>query len=573
MINRMKIGTRLRLLTALLIIALVVVSYLAIMTSNRAFKTSQDTFSGTVLPVATILHIQTETRANQTSILKILLNNTAEGETQNLLKSIKENDKSIARQFKYLLGEKSITSEDLKKIRDADIFYTGYVKSREEIIKFALNGNIDQAYNAYRYKVKDFEAFQSDMETLNKSMIKDTQTKHEKLANQFYIIQSVIFFFSVTAIILLIIFSFVINRSIKKPLNIMQQHLRKLQQANFKDTLDISLRKDRSEIGEMAKSIEEMQESVKGVIVEVQNLSTDLDKIALTSETSLDTLNEEVMSVTATTEQVAASTEETAASTEEMSATVTEVYKSVEFMTEAIEKGYSDAESILQRANSLKDSANTSKNSAVELYAITEKDLKEAIAKSKEVEQVRKLTSSILIIAEQTNLLALNASIEAARAGVYGRGFAVVADEIRKLADASKKAVADIQYVTTNVEDAVTDLVKKSEEVLQFINNQVIEDYDVLVQVGEQYTVDAQLVSELVGTFKETSTRLSMTMKEFSEAIDGIAIASNEVSSGTQDISESIQNISLGAENVLLNANETRNSSGKLVGVISTFEV
>lgn len=70
-------------------------------------------------------------------------------------------------------------------------------------------------------------------------------------------------------------------------------------------------------------------------------------------------------------------------------------------------------------------------------------------------EEYAKMGSTIVGIADQTNLLALNAAIEAARAGEAGRGFAVVADEIRKLADGSKKAVADTQGNYQKVLDAL----------------------------------------------------------------------------------------------------------------------
>lgn len=87
------------------------------------------------------------------------------------------------------------------------------------------------------------------------------------------------------------------------------------------------------------------------------------------------------------------------------------------------------------------------------------------------------LADSILAITGQTNLLALNASIEAARAGEAGKGFAVVAEEIRVLAEQSKDAVANIQAVTENVDNAVGNLTKRFQPSAEFCGYRYCEEF------------------------------------------------------------------------------------------------
>ena len=115
-------------------------------------------------------------------------------------------------------------------------------------------------------------------------------------------------------------------------------------------------------------------------------------------------------------------------------------------------------------------------------------NLKDSINKSKNIEYIKKSIDMIGDICDQTNLLALNASIEAARAGEHGKGFAVVAKEVSDLAEESKNVTYKMQEVVDTALESVEKLVSDSERILNFLDFEVVKNYEMFLATGEQYT-------------------------------------------------------------------------------------
>lgn len=360
---------------------------------------------------------------------------------------------------------------------------------------------------------------------------------------------------------------------IATPIRAATEHLRVISTGDLTRETSKKYMERNDELGVLATAIDTMQQSVKDVVKGVINESRNVENSVLAAGQAMAELTNQIQDVSATTEELSAGMEETAASSEEMSAAATEIERAIGSIALKAQQGAVSAGEISTRASELKQNTVSSQKNAQNIYLNAQDRLIKAIEESKAVDQINVLSNAILQITSQTNLLALNAAIEAARAGEAGRGFAVVAEEIRKLAENSKDTVNEIQKVTKLVVVSVENLSESSENVLEFIDKQVLKDYDNMVEISEQYNKDAEFVDNLVSDFSATAQELTASVQEITKVIEEIAVAANEGAEGTTNIAQKSIMVVEKSDEVTEQAVVSKDSSSNLIKMVSKFTV
>ncbi|MBD8915758.1 MAG: methyl-accepting chemotaxis protein [Pseudobutyrivibrio sp.] len=294
----------------------------------------------------------------------------------------------------------------------------------------------------------------------------------------------------------------------------------------------------KDEIGSLVEGVNTFIEALQNVIAGIRDSSVHLNS-------AFAAVTDSVTSVNGNATDISAVMEELSATMEEVSATLANVNERVERAGQDMDRISEQSDHILHYASEMQDRATQLENTAV-----TNKDttstmiqeilstLQQAIENSKSVEEVNALTDEILNISSQTNLLALNASIEAARAGEAGKGFAVVADEIRVLADSSRETAGNIQQINAKVVAAVEELVKNSENIVTYINENVLKDYDGFVDSGHKYRADADYINEVMTSFTDSVEYLRQTMNEVVENVNDVSSAVEQGAEGVANAAE-----------------------------------
>ena len=299
----------------------------------------------------------------------------------------------------------------------------------------------------------------------------------------------------------------------------------------------------------------------------IKNVKEGVSVLSVSSETMTEQVvkaNENITNTSAALEELTASMDSMEGITEEMNTKVGDVRNAADEITKKAVGSKKTADSIQAEAMEIKEEASKKKREAGSKMQELSQVLEKSVRDSEQVTMIRQLTNDILDIASQTNLLALNASIEAARAGEAGKGFAVVADEISSLAANSRDAAGNIQEISERVTEAVVNLSANAKDVLTYINENVLADYDDFVETGEKYENTACIIDEMLTDFTDSANNLNVIMSEMESSVEqimeSVSQSSRAIEMSAVNSSEIVEQIQ-GIDDAMVNNN---NVTGRL---------
>ncbi|WP_137939378.1 methyl-accepting chemotaxis protein [Chitinivorax sp. B] len=347
---------------------------------------------------------------------------------------------------------------------------------------------------------------------------------------------------SIVAVLVGLFAAWLITRSITRPLIQLQATMVEIEHSG---DLTRRIQSDgHDEISLTSRAFNNLIENLRKVLSEAQ---ASANKLRMASH-DLNTASEQVAQASGLQSEAASST---AAAVEQMTVSINIVASSAKEVEHDAQKGR-------DLSNKGSEIAGNTAREINNIASVISESTSVIGSLSQRSQEIGGIVQVIKDIADQTNLLALNAAIEAARAGEQGRGFAVVADEVRKLAERTSQATAEISSVIDAVQHDTGSAVRSMGSASDKVNN------------GVALT---QQVSNSLSEISQFTVSTTSKMAEISSAISEQSTASTQIAQNIEKIAQMSEENNSAIQQTANLATDLRNTAEMLDSLVRRFRI
>ncbi|MBS5939803.1 MAG: methyl-accepting chemotaxis protein [Clostridium sp.] len=499
----------------------------------------------------------------------VLENKSTVGYDYKKLKSDLTNAKSNeAVNYAAILAENSQGKIEILLDSQANLLNLGKEEAMNSTLKIAMEGEVSHVREKLEgkdiikvyYPIKDTSG--------NVSVVLEIYSDVTNIINIRNIVMIQLLILAVSLILVYILMSFLLSRSINKGVKGIINGLVTMSKGDLTEEVNI---KNQDELGLIAKYINELQKNISEMICKILNLSKkEFEEI----------------------DQLSKSSGDMAVSSEEVTATIQEIDSNIIIQNEDSKKINNFLEKFGELIQDVKNSINNinsnlsiikNKLSLNNKDLITLNDSKNDIENSSKtmnekindlynsIEKIKEITNFIDSMADQTNLLALNAAIEAARVGEEGKGFAVVANEIRKLAEDVKKSSYSIDGVLSNISIEGQEVIN----ITEVLNTKLSKQFSVIDDSVISFNGIVGEILDLTQKISNVNGKMDKVLEERNYIFASVS-KSSELLDDISKSSEEIKNLSLGlsimAQGIAEIAEILNNNTNNKNTVLSVFK-